>query len=181
MCAALAPPPRCIPCSLEVDRRGVFAQGKLAAGWWSGEPGVGLVAQFELSWQLCLLPAPGRTAQCRDGPVWWGGTAGAWSTCFAVGGATGGTVPFPATLERCPGPSASSEGACTEGVCPGVGFPVSSTNSLLPRPLQHREHPHDRWPWPGESVTVTGERFPGGAAWWSQHRASPLHSLGHQK
>lgn len=44
MCVALAPPPRCIPCSLEVDRREVSAQGKVA-GWWAGGPGIGLVAK----------------------------------------------------------------------------------------------------------------------------------------
>lgn len=61
---------------------------------------------------------------------------------------------------------------------PKVGFLVQrNDNALLPLPFQHREHPNDRWPRPGESVMVMGERFPGGAAWQSQHGDGHLCSL----
>lgn len=43
-CVAPAPPPRCTPCSLEGDKRGVSGRGKVA-GWWPGELGLRLVAK----------------------------------------------------------------------------------------------------------------------------------------
>lgn len=33
MCVVLAPPPRCTPCSLEVGKRGISGQGKVAVQW----------------------------------------------------------------------------------------------------------------------------------------------------
>lgn len=180
-CAALAPPPHCTPCSLEGDRRGLSGQGKVA-GWWLGELGLGLVAKpcvatrSELSWQLCPLPALGWAA-------WWGTWIRVWELREPHAQALlweepqGGTAPFPTTSESGPGPPASADGSRGDCLCPEVGFPVwRNDNSLLPLPFQHREHPDDRWPWPGESVMVRDERFPGAAAWQSQHGHSHLHS-----
>lgn len=114
-CVAPAPPPRCTPCSLEGDRRGISVQGK-AAEWWLGELGLGLVAkphvatQSELSWQLYHLPALGQAAR-------WGRWICAWELGKPLAQALrweelqGGTAPFPTTSERGPGPPASAEGS----------------------------------------------------------------------